>query len=122
MAKEHTRKHGLRADRLLSKTRIPVSADPVSAVSRSPANTKAAQPEASHTDGRPSTFDALLSDFDLERLTGCKRSTWQKKRLLGGNETPPFIRIGRLVRYRQSEFEAWLAAIPSRRSTSEAAA
>jgi predicted DNA-binding transcriptional regulator AlpA len=64
-------------------------------------------------------IDPLLSDFDLERITGRARSTWQKARLTG--EGPPFIRLGRLVRYRTSEFNAWLAACPSLRSTSEAA-
>jgi predicted DNA-binding transcriptional regulator AlpA len=65
----------------------------------------------------PSAIDPLLDDRELERRTGRKRSTWQKKRLTG--DGPPFIRLGRLVRYRQSEFEAWLAAIPSLQSTSD---
>jgi predicted DNA-binding transcriptional regulator AlpA len=60
----------------------------------------------------------LLSDFDLEEITGRARSTWQKARLTG--DGPPFIRIGRLVRYRASDVEAWLAARPSHRSTSGA--
>jgi hypothetical protein len=63
-------------------------------------------------------IDPLLTDFDLERVTGRARSTWQKARLTG--DGPPFIRLGRLVRYRQSDFELWLAAHPSLRSTSEA--
>ena len=49
----------------------------------------------------------LLDDRDLEQITGRARSTWQKSRLTG--EGPPFIRSGRLVRYRASEVEAWLA-------------
>jgi predicted DNA-binding transcriptional regulator AlpA len=64
-------------------------------------------------------IDPLLTDFELERVTGRARSSWQKARLTG--DGPPFIRLGRLVRYRQSEFEAWLTAHPSLRSTSEAA-
>jgi predicted DNA-binding transcriptional regulator AlpA len=64
-------------------------------------------------------IDPLLTDFDLERLTGRARSTWQKARLTG--EGPKFIRLGRLVRYRTSEFNAWIAAYPSLRSTSEVA-
>jgi predicted DNA-binding transcriptional regulator AlpA len=64
--------------------------------------------------------DPLLTDHDLERLTGRSRSSWQKARLTGGG--PPFIRLGRrLVRYRMSEFNAWLAACPSLRSTSDMA-
>jgi predicted DNA-binding transcriptional regulator AlpA len=68
----------------------------------------------------PTKIDPLLDDRDLERLTGGKRSTWQKRRLSGNG--PPFIKLGRLVRYRQSEFEAWLAAIPSQQSTSDTGA
>jgi hypothetical protein len=63
--------------------------------------------------------DPLLTDFDLERLTGRARSSWQKARLMGTG--PPFIRLGRLVRYRPSEFNAWLSAHPSLRSTSDVA-
>lgn len=64
-------------------------------------------------------IDPLLTDFDLERVTGRARSSWQKARLTGAG--PPFIRLGRLVRYRRSDVELWLAAHPSLRSTSEAA-
>jgi predicted DNA-binding transcriptional regulator AlpA len=76
-------------------------------------NLPATQPALS-TDIEP-----LLDDRDLEKITGRARSTWQKSRLTG--EGPPFIRLGRLVRYRASEFEAWLNAHPSIRSTSDAA-
>ena len=41
----------------------------------------------------PSTQIApLMSDFDLERLTGRARSTWQKARLTG--DGPPFMSFG----------------------------
>ena len=66
----------------------------------------------------PASGELLLSDVDLEQLTGVKQSTWQKKRIFGGG--PPFIRLGRMVRYRRSDVVAWIAAIPSRNSTSEA--
>jgi predicted DNA-binding transcriptional regulator AlpA len=62
-------------------------------------------------------IDPLLTDFDLERLTGRARSSWQKARLTGNS--PKFIRLGRLVRYRLSDVEAWLAAHPTLRSTSD---
>jgi predicted DNA-binding transcriptional regulator AlpA len=69
--------------------------------------------------GQPSSarIDRLLTDFDLERLTQRARSTWQKARLTGTG--PPFVRLGRLVRYRESDVEVWLATHPSLRSTSE---
>jgi predicted DNA-binding transcriptional regulator AlpA len=62
-------------------------------------------------------LEPLLDDRDLEQITGKARSTWQKSRLTG--EGPPFIRLGRLVRYRVSDVQAWLSAHPSLRSTSE---
>jgi len=65
-----------------------------------------------------SVFEPLLTDFDLAEITGRARSTWQKARLLGTG--PPFIRLGRLVRYRAADVEAWLSAHPALRSTSEA--
>jgi predicted DNA-binding transcriptional regulator AlpA len=64
--------------------------------------------------------DPLLTDFDLERLTGRARSSWQKARLTG--DGPKFLRLGRLVRYRASDVAAWLAARPALRSTSDTAA
>jgi predicted DNA-binding transcriptional regulator AlpA len=78
-----------------------------------------AKPQAADPFHGPANLDEdpLLTDFDLERLTGRARSTWQKARLLGTG--PRFIRLGRLVRYRTSEYNAWLAKYPSLRSTSE---
>jgi predicted DNA-binding transcriptional regulator AlpA len=61
----------------------------------------------------------LLSDRELSRVTRRSRSSLQKDRLKGGGV--PFIRIGRLVRYRASDVEAWVAKLPTRRSTSESA-
>jgi predicted DNA-binding transcriptional regulator AlpA len=115
MQKEGTRTREPRAKTFLTTTRIPVLDGPVLAATESVADTNAVQ--LVHASRRSVAIDPLLSDYDLERLTGGKRSTWQKKRLSG--DGPPFLRLGRLVRYRQSEFERWLAAIPSLRSTSD---
>ena len=62
-------------------------------------------------------LDSLLSDRDVERITGRARSTLQKDRVSGSGI--PFIRIGRLVRYRQSDVSAYLDALPAHYSTSE---
>ena len=62
-------------------------------------------------------LDPLLSDRDVEKITGRARSTLQKDRVTGTGI--PFIRLGRLVRYRQSDVTDYLAALPSQRSTSE---
>jgi predicted DNA-binding transcriptional regulator AlpA len=63
-----------------------------------------------------SDLEQLLTDFDLERLTGRSRSRWQKDRLTGTG--PRFVRVGRLVRYRRQDFEEWLEA-RARSSTSD---
>ena len=64
-------------------------------------------------------LDPLLSDREVSRLIGRAVSTLQKDRVVG--DGIPFIRVGRLIRYRESDVSAYLAALPSRRSTSEAA-
>jgi predicted DNA-binding transcriptional regulator AlpA len=63
-------------------------------------------------------LDQLLSDRDVEKITGRARSTLQKDRVSGSGI--PFIRLGRLVRYRQSDVTAFLDALPRCHSTSEA--
>jgi predicted DNA-binding transcriptional regulator AlpA len=65
----------------------------------------------------PASQEILLTDRDLEERTGVKVSTWQKRRIFGGG--PPFVRMGRMVRYRRSDFEAWIAELPTLRSTSQ---
>jgi predicted DNA-binding transcriptional regulator AlpA len=49
----------------------------------------------------------LLSERDLSQKIQRSCSSLQKDRLTG--EGPPFIPLGRLVRYRASEVEAWLS-------------
>jgi predicted DNA-binding transcriptional regulator AlpA len=56
-------------------------------------------------------LDPLLSDRDVEKITGRARSTLQKDRVAGTGI--PFVRLGRMVRYRQSDVHAFLAALPS---------
>jgi predicted DNA-binding transcriptional regulator AlpA len=63
-------------------------------------------------------FDQLLSDRDVGKITGRAQSTLQKDRVAG--KGIPFVRIGRLVRYRQSDVNAYLASLATYRSTSEA--
>ena len=64
-------------------------------------------------------LDPLLSDREVEKATGRARSTLQKDRVAGTGI--PFVRFGRLVRYRQSDVKAFLDALPRCRSTSETA-
>jgi predicted DNA-binding transcriptional regulator AlpA len=80
-----------------------------------------------HTQKKPALHDSplpdpLLTDEDVARLTGRARKTLQKDRLRGGDESIPFIRLGRLVRYRLSDVERFIARRQTLRSTSESTA
>jgi predicted DNA-binding transcriptional regulator AlpA len=55
-----------------------------------------------------SCLEPLLSDHDLERITGRARSCWQKDRVNGSG--PNYIRVGRLIRYRANEVSDWLSS------------
>lgn len=52
----------------------------------------------------------------LAEITGISASTWNKRRLTG--DTPPFVRVGKSVRYHVETAKNWLAA-RERRSTSD---
>jgi hypothetical protein len=60
----------------------------------------------------------LLTDYDVERRTGRARPTLQKDRVAGRGI--PFVKIGRLVRYRPEDVDAYIAGLPTFRSTAEA--
>lgn len=64
--------------------------------------------------------DRLLSDRQVSEITGRARSTLQKDRVAGNGI--PYVHVGRLVRYRLSDVEAYIAALPVCRSTSESTA
>jgi predicted DNA-binding transcriptional regulator AlpA len=63
--------------------------------------------------------DRLLTDRQVSEITGRARSTLQKDRVAGGGI--PYVYVGRLVRYRLSDVQAYIAALPTCLSTSEAA-
>jgi predicted DNA-binding transcriptional regulator AlpA len=67
-------------------------------------------------DPKANQLEPLLTDHAVAALTGRARSTLQKDRLFGTGI--PFVRFGRLVRYRRSDVIAFLAALPARSSTS----
>ena len=60
--------------------------------------------------------DGIGPNLSLDRA----RSTLQKDRVAG--DSIPYVYVGRLVRYRLSDVEAYIAALPTCRSTSETAA
>lgn len=64
------------------------------------------------------TFEALLTEAQVSAITGRCVPTLQKDRVAGTG--PQYVKIGRLVRYRPSDLQAWLAE-RVRRSTSEGA-
>jgi hypothetical protein len=47
-----------------------------------------------------------LDETAISKIFGRAVATLQKDRLIG--EGPPFIKVGRLVRYRPSDVRAWL--------------
>jgi len=62
-------------------------------------------------------MDRLLDEDEVEHVTKRKSSTLQKDRVAGRGI--PFIKLGRLVRYRESDVAQYLAGCPTYRSTSE---
>jgi predicted DNA-binding transcriptional regulator AlpA len=62
--------------------------------------------------------EQLLSEREVAKIIGRAVSTLQKDRVAGIGI--PFVRIGRLVRYRESVVDAYITGLPARRSTSEA--
>ena len=64
----------------------------------------------------PVTLENLLSENEISQIFGRSIPTLQKDRLRGMG--PPFIKIGRLVRYSPSAVQAWLDD-QVRRSTSD---
>ena len=65
-------------------------------------------------------FDEWIDTPELAKRTRTSGITWAKRRMVGGDATPKFSKIGRIVRYRWSDVEAWLET-RQRQSTSEAA-
>jgi predicted DNA-binding transcriptional regulator AlpA len=73
-----------------------------------------------HDGGHAPPIEPLLTEDDLAAVTGEAVKTLRKRRLQGTG--CPFIRIGRLVRYRPADVRQWLASMRPLRSTSEPAA
>jgi len=64
------------------------------------------------------TRDRLLDDHELAARIKRARSTIQKDRLKGCGV--PYIKVGALVRYRESDVQAYIASLATHHSTSEA--
>ena len=61
--------------------------------------------------------DALFPQRVIAAVRGCSESLCERERWAGTG--PPFIKIGRLVRYRKRESVRWLNRHPTFTSTSE---
>lgn len=61
----------------------------------------------------------LFTPEQVAARCGLARSTLAKMRLRG--DGPLFIKVGSAVRYREDDVQAWIAAQPRRRSTSDSA-
>lgn len=61
--------------------------------------------------------ETLLTEDSVSALIGRAVATLQKDRVYGCGI--PFVKIGRKAFYRQSDVDAYLAALPAYRSTSE---
>lgn len=53
-------------------------------------------------------MDALWNEEQCAAFRGCAVSTLQKERVRG--DGPPYVKQGRLVRYRPEDVQAWIAA------------
>jgi excisionase family DNA binding protein len=56
----------------------------------------------------PSDPDALLSETEVSDLFGISMRTLQAWRMKSGG--PPFVRLGRVIRYRRQDLVKWLEA------------
>ncbi len=69
-------------------------------------------------DRRDKKTDRLISDDELARLLGNSKSTTAKWRGKGGDWYPPYLKIGKKIYVRESDYERWLAS-KIRTSTSD---
>ena len=62
--------------------------------------------------------DKLMTQAEVKEITGLADSTLEQWRLKG--KGPKFIKLGRLVRYRTSDLQAYIAGLQGFSSTTEA--
>jgi hypothetical protein len=61
--------------------------------------------------------DTLFSQMTVAAIRQCSTATIERDRWVGTGV--PFIKMGRLVRYRKSDIRAWVQAQPLVRSTTQ---
>lgn len=57
---------------------------------------------------RPSDPDRLLTSDEVANWLGIRRCTLEKARSTRLGDFPPYIRVGRTVRYQRIDVEQWL--------------
>ena len=57
------------------------------------------------------TFETLLNEHDVARITGLSVASVRRWRLL--RQGPRYIKIGAAVRYKPEDISAWLASRPT---------
>jgi len=62
--------------------------------------------------------DKLMNQKEVKEITGLADSTLEQWRLKG--KGPKFIKLGRLVRYRTSDVQSYIAGLQGFASTTEA--
>lgn len=73
---------------------------------------------------KPQPQAASLNTIHAAAYLGISKTSLEHARLSGeinGLEPPPYVRIGRLIRYRVVDLDAWLNALPSHQHTASEA-
>lgn len=73
------------------------------------------------TENTLTALPKLLSTEDVASQLGISPATIEKARSTGLGDFPKYIKIGRSVRYLETDVLAWVNSRPSYRSTSEKA-
>lgn len=68
------------------------------------------QPKHPLQDATPDGSDPLFTTDAVASWLGIKKCTLEKARSTRIGNFPPHVRVGRAVRYRRSDVEAWLRA------------
>lgn len=81
--------------------------------------TPSANDEVSEPGGKAgSSPDKLLTTEQVAAWLGIKKGTLEKARSTRIGDYPPYIKVNRLIRYRRSDVEAWLARKTCQSATS----
>ena len=57
--------------------------------------------------------DDFLSDAEVAKIIGCSRQSLKQWRIMQPPRGPKFVRFERMVRYRRSDVQKWIASRPT---------